>query len=452
MRRLLRGRTPHGADDGSMMMALLVSIMVSGLVALITTTAIAGQKGVRLDKEYTLALHAADAGVDQARFRVAAVRENGNRIPAAAGAQVVSPPLAGGASFSWYAERVPNSREWVVHSTGTSGGKDRHLAVTLREDRLFFASAFANDGVTFNGNNRADSYSSGSVGYPVTTPRAGRLGLVGSNGPVSFLGNSTVVDGVQLWHYGPGTDLGSRCTGQASVGLAPTINACSETAANTPGDYPYQQRYRERRALTPTIEALQAKLAACGPGPYSDLNITSTTPASQRVLAPYFGTGESNRSAPAQGTSPVGHYCYNNVTIGADVTLSAPPSADAASRTRPVVLYITGQLKLSGNARKLNCPACVNDRDATPDAGALQIYSTYQSVGSLNGLDTSPQNKMSFAFYGPRASCGGGSGNEVYGSIICRRIDNVGGWQFHYDEALEGLGNKQYTVTKYQER
>jgi hypothetical protein len=413
--------------------------MTLSMVTLIGVAAAAGQKGVRLDRDFTLAIQAADAGVEQARFRVAAARQPGSRVPATGSVNVALP--GGQASYSWYAQRIGTSREWQVFSDGTYRGKTRRVVAVFKEDRLFFASAFADMSVTFNGGNVADSYHSGP-GTARRLPGPGRTGLVGSNGNIRFLGNSSTVDGVQLWDHRAGNNTPARCEGQGTVGLAPSLQACSTAATSQPlGDVPYQQRLAERRELTPAPSELQARLAACGNGPYPSLNITGTAGGDTMPAPMTAANGQNNRSAPAAGTN-AGYYCYSNVDIRADVTLHS-----SATRQNPVVLVVNGNVTLHGNGRKVNCSPCASARDSAPDSGALQIY----IVG--NGqLSTSPSNRFGAAVYGPQATCGGGSQNEIYGSLICSTIANVGGWAFHYDEALESLGNTQFVQTKYQER
>jgi hypothetical protein len=318
--------------------------------------------------------------------------------------------------------------------------KTRRVVATFREERLFFASAFADLSVTFNGGNVADSYNSAAPGRE---PGPGRLGLVGSNGNIKFLGNSSTVDGVQLWNYVPGNNTGDRCTGQGSIGLAPTLDACSLDATTLPvGQAPYQQRLAERRELTPSTDDLRSRLLRCGNGPYPNLTVTSNATMPQPMTAV---TGQNNRSAPAQGATP-GYYCVGDLTFDTGANNGSIALHSSASRTNPVVIYATGDVKVNRTGTRLNC--CQRRDDASrigPDAAALQIYmvetrDTFVEA-QRRSLATSPSNLIGMALYGPAASCGGGSQNEIFGSIICRSIDNVGGWKFHYDEALEGLGN-----------
>jgi hypothetical protein len=62
--------------------------------------------------------------------------------------------------------------------------------------------------------------------------------------------------------------------------------------------------------------------------------------------------------------------------------------------------------------------------------------------------------KVAAAIYAPRSDCSGNPSNaqgEIYGSIICRTIDNNGGWQFNYDDDLQWIGSGAFEMTNYRE-
>jgi hypothetical protein len=42
--------------------------------------------------------------------------------------------------------------------------------------------------------------------------------------------------------------------------------------------------------------------------------------------------------------------------------------------------------------------------------------------------------------------------SDFYGSMICKVIDNVGGWTFHYDTRLASIGDGAYRVSQYTEK
>jgi len=90
-----------------------------------------------------------------------------------------------------------------------------------------------------------------------------------------------------------------------------------------------------------------------------------------------------------------------------------------------------------------------NDVPAAPSSIRLQVYSTGTTVRMYN------QSSLAAAVYAPNASCGGvtsNAGSDFYGSMICKVIDNVGGWTFHYDTRLMSIGDGAYRIRQYTER
>jgi hypothetical protein len=88
------------------------------------------------------------------------------------------------------------------------------------------------------------------------------------------------------------------------------------------------------------------------------------------------------------------------------------------------------------------------DVPSQPDSIKLQIYTTGNTVSMYN------QGHIAAAIYGPNAACGGVSSNaatDFYGSMICKTIDNVGGWTFHFDMRLASVGDGIWRVKNYAE-
>ncbi len=146
------------------------------------------------------------------------------------------------------------------------------------------------------------------------------------------------------------------------------------------------------------------------------LNSCGTQPAFQTSLS-------ATRSLPA-GTS-----CASSLVLDADTTV-----------TGPTVIYVSGNVTVSPHLN-INYAAGV-----TPVAANLQIYSLGQSI------DFSNHTNVAAAVYAPLALCSGGAQSVIYGSIVCGSISSVGGWQFHFDEALAALGAGDFRLRHYREQ
>jgi hypothetical protein len=474
---MIRSATLRRLDDdgGSLVIALLATIMVGGLTALFLATTITGQASARFDREFTAVVHPADAGIQEALFRLNASADLGNRLPAAAPPGVACSAGSGfsgachagtlsASSYEWYAERIGTTREWRVYSSATRNGQRRNVSATFLEERRFFASAFANTSATFAGGNTVDSYRSGATASTWSWPNAStnsRLGIVGSNGNIRFAAD-IAVEGVQLWNYRPSPgDPGepspqpnnvftTRCDGRNNAVIKTTsIPACSQGPAgattNPPSDVPYTQMIPERRVVSPSAQDVAAKLAACGANP--DFPTNRNTPPASLAPVPLTGPYASNvvppRGTPGDPDFEPGYYCYRNVTFYRDTEVTG--TAD-----NPVVIYATGSVGLDGQGRRVNCVNCATRRstEAPPVAAALQFY-----LGGSGTFTGGPGGQFGGTVFGPTATCGspGNSGNHVFGSLICDTISGVGQWEFHYDTSLENIGNSIFHVTRWQE-
>ena len=494
-RASLDRRMPEG-DSGSVVLALLSSLIVGSLVLVITATAIGGQKVVRFDRDFSAVIAAADAGVQEALHRLNVGRDPISPMPALASAQpdCVAPlpttqkcitGTLGEATYQWYAVKVAG-REWDVFSSGERNGRVRSVVARLLENREFFASAFADTQINFAGGTIADSYSSGAPGPAAYTPRPGRLGIVGSNGNLD-IPNNNILDSVQLWNFAPtpvgyagpapapSDNLALRCPQSPRIGLTvPTLNysalsynpalapgatdppenlnACSNSANLRPSSgSAYQERIAERRVMSPSLGEMDARRNACiaAAGSYTSIpvfsGITSLAPVTN---LPVPGRVTVPPSLTATGDTVPGYYCFRSVTFSNDFTVSG-----GASATNPVVITSMGDVSIPGGpVTRVNCSDCDGDGDARPTAAALRIYMAPPPSGPVGTFDSQTHNYMSFALTAPLSLCKGGSQNEVYGSLICKTINNTGSWKFHYDVALAAIGNNTFTVSRYEER
>jgi hypothetical protein len=476
MRRLQSPRLR--AEDGSMVLALLAVIMVGGIVAVVTAATVRTHRVSAHDRGYTTSIHAANAGVEEALFRLNERTPTSPRIPESGadcrwldGVACVQGTL-GDATYEWFARQIGDGREWEVHSAAEREGRRRRLVVSVWEERLFFASAFATLNANFGNQNTANTYSSGINGAPPYWPRPGRLGLVGSNGNIDMGGNSTIVDGIQIWNLAPGVDpVGTRCTGQGEIGLE-TVSAtpgmttrrvCSQDAMRfPPNDTPYLQRFAQRRVMRPPAEELAEQAQACGPGPHPSVRVdadgvfvTRNGTTVQESPTPVLRVNRQSGPArvapvgiPGQDSFQPGYRCFSNVNIRVNTTVDG-------TGEDPVVLYVTGRVSVE-NRVTVNCTHCAESWQTPPAAGqppvaaALRIY----LVGT--GAEFQQGNRARFGgtIYGPQATCGnpGSAAAAIYGSMICNTISNVGQWSFHYDAALEPIGNSAFHATRWRER
>jgi hypothetical protein len=378
-----------GDDRGSMMVALMGILLVTIAVTATMGMILTTQQSTRKDNRFVDTGQASDAGVQQAYFAI-------NELPKTSTQTTVNGTATiGGTGYTYTATRASGTAlEWNVTSTATkTAGATTTRTVTAKvaQTPLFALAAFADTFMNFNGNNNA-------VSYPTTG-----MGNVGTNGTLDLLGTSTHVDGLTLYDWANNSDP-SRCTGQGcpATSSVSTVNAPLNTsqAAGSTG-------------------FIQAQIDACRlAGP----------------LTAFVG----DHIDPKPDGSP---YCFSSFYAKSTAfTVTGSPSDP------PVRVFVDGgDVTLGdGNHSDVN-----NDVVGAPSSIRLQVYSTGTTVRMYN------QSSLAAAVYAPNASCGGvtsNAGSDFYGSMICKVIDNVGGWTFHYDTRLMSIGDGSYRVRQYTER
>lgn len=377
-------------DRGSIMLAMMAAIVVSGLVFATLAMIAQGERKTRSDQGFTAAIQGADAGIQDAFVTISALppSDTSTTLSNQSGVNV------GGISYTWTATRASGTAlTWNVTSqaTGVFAGTQttRTVTASVKQASLFPMAAFADSTINFNGNNAAVSY-----------PDDG-FGIVGTNSTLTLKGSSTTVQGVALYD----TDtLGEtdRCTGQG----------CPSTSL-----------------VTTSPSKLDIKSAVATDG-FITQQLDACKAASGGALQAFVGSSIAASSTP---------YCFSsfyadtqNFTVTGDPNLSA-------------IVYVDGGDVTLGNKNH----ASVNyDVPNNPSSVRLRIYSTGSSVSVYN------QGNVSAAVYAPNAACVGETSNaqtDYWGSLICNTIDNVGGWTFHYDTRLGALGDGTWHVRNYAE-
>jgi hypothetical protein len=378
-----------GDDRGSMMVALMGILLVTVAVTATMGMILTTQQSTRHDNRFVDAGQASDAGVQQAYFAISELPKSSTQT-ALNGSSTI-----GGTAYTYTATRASGTAiEWTVTSTATKTAgatTTRTVTATVAQTPVFTLAAFGEHYLNFNGNNTA-------VSYPTTG-----MGYVGSNGTLDLLGNSTHVDGLTLYDWQNNPDP-ARCTGAGcpSASNTSTINTPLNTdqAAGSTG-------------------FIQAQIDACkAAGP----------------LTAFVGSS----IAPKADGSP---YCFSSFNADSDNFVVTGSPSDP-----PVRIFVDGGDVTLGDMNHSNVN---NDVPAAPTSIRLQIYSTGTTVSMYN------QSVLAAAIYAPNASCGGvtaNSGSDFYGSVICKVIDNVGGWTFHFDTRLASIGNGAYRIRQYTER
>lgn len=441
------------AEQGSLTVALLVSIVVAGIIVVLSATILQSHRTVRFDRSFTQAVQVADAGIQDAYHRLATGQIT---LPVGGSAGPFATAL-GADEATWEITRTsPRTYEVVSDGTMDADGVARSVVVELEEKSLFFPGAFGDRLVAMNGTStNIDSYESGTVacgantdpdkcwGYPAGSPAGTGKGALGTNEDFDFSGNVNVSRAILYdWRDNPPAEGsvtatnpgGSRCDG----------NPCTTDVLRMEAD-------RLEYGSDAEMQFIVDKLADCTGRelPTAVLGSKKTT----ATLAPQNSAPEANQGSPADPGWD-NYWCADSLQVNGDVELVG------ASPETPVVIFLNESYKQNGHTN-VNCPECdslnLNQqssvRSIRPKAGSLQIY--VRSQAPVKGANVLIDTHAVFAgvVYAPRAGCGssGNAGVHVYGAMICRRIDNVGNWAFHYDETLHDTGRGVYTLGNWRE-
>lgn len=432
---ITRIRDALGRERGSIPLALLVVVIMSGLTSIVYARTVADQRSVRHDNEFTTAIHAAEGGVEEAAFRL-----NNHLV---VGTSATGSGSAGDYHYAWTLVREAG-QPWVVTSTGTGPAQVSRTVVAELADRPLFDNALATHlGVNFQGGNAADSYNSRTqVRCPGPSPAC--FGIVASNGNIdmgSSGGGSNYADRVHVHDWAnPDNNGPQRCGPSNSI-------YCAD---------PHTPQYRFNvdeplniRVAVPLVEDLLAKCTTFPNWKASD-HVTGTGESAAATLTP---------TEPPQSDPRVGgdYYCFGSLLFDAKTVLPSTVTADDG-----LIIVVRDWIKVEGQV-KVNCSACGGSFPAAPSMPAarrLQIFTLTddEPAGGNNVLaavQVRQHAKLGAAIYAPNASCGNQQSNaqvEIYGALICKSVLNQGGWQFHYDEdLLGGLTTGEYVVRHWRE-
>jgi hypothetical protein len=375
-------------DEGSVLLALFAIMVVGSLAFLLAATVIHLSVQTQHHQGFTVAGQGADAGLQQAAFMFS----SGQGLPTVP----TTPRDLGGAQVSWFSTNVA-PLDWVIRSTGRVGGVSRTVTAHLVQDRAFTAAAFGDKGITFLGANTA-------VSYPTTGQ-----GVLASNGSL-ILKNNTFADGAVLFDWSANPDA-SRCQNGPCTTSQTHVDAPFDLKSSvTPGGF-----------ITTHLNLCKAATSPLPPFQGTSINLD----VASRVLV----DGQGQR-----------FICYSSFKA------NTQNGVFSVTNTNGVKIYVEGDASLGD---KSGSDVNYDPVDPPgPDARRLQIFSAGASVLMYN------QGHVAAAVYAPNATCGGATSNAglaFYGSLVCDLISNVGGWAFHFDTELAGVGNGVTVLQHYAE-
>jgi len=393
------------SEQGSLPLALLVTIFVTGLVSVVTASVVMGQQQTRFDESYERALQVAEQGADVVLHQVQ--NQEGDIAPEG---QEKAETMEGGGRYE--AELVEDDDgSLVVRSEGTVGDVTRTVVIGLDGDATSSAGLVGRDELELSGNQIVRSFRSGSFEGEAFEREdredverwlrgSGRgHGVVGTNGDLILRGGA-LVDGAELWDAAGGRDCeGNQCPSDDEI-----------------------VRFEQEFEPDPDPDELWEE--HCAEGGVSD-----------------HDGGELGK----------GIQCFD------DVDLTEGEAEFAGSPEEPTKIVMSGTLSVSGSVRF--------DEHGLPEPSlGLQIYSKGDTVefdqgqsgnqggqaggqsgdadleGAACGLPGDPGSRISAVVHAPDATLPPSSAQaNVYGSLLVKEVNPQGNFCVWYDELIDEL-------------
>lgn len=453
-------------EDGSLPLAMLATIVVAGLVTVVVARSIAGERAVRFDRNFGESLQVADVGINRGLFALNEGRQD--MLPPSGAPQTET---VDGITYQWWAEQTGVQREWQITSQANANDVNRRIVANIEEVPLFFPGAFGDQLIALNGTSTdIDSYNSDPTCTSFTReciwgsttsdryqqPFGTGNGSIGTNDKFNFAGNTSIRPGGAFlydWEDNPGQGIttddpfGDRCDG----------NPCTTTYTSTIDE-------KLDFASSSRVEFITSKFTSSG-GCHNNANPRQKEDwklgvKGVRTELVSYATSRSQAPGTNDPTDPnfTNYYCAHSFEMLGHIRL-----ADSVTPDNPVVVFVKDYVKVPNSGSLIGChnaDASVwctksDPRRITPQASRLQIYvAGIPHTGATAG-DVSVKSQVMFAgvIYAPLSRCGGdgNAGADVYGAVMCGTMDNVGNWDFHYDDALGSKGSGQYNIAFWQE-
>ncbi|MGV8847084.1 hypothetical protein [Tessaracoccus sp.] len=443
-------------DDGSMILALLVILILTSLVTLVLTVTISQQLKTRKVTDFTFAGQAADLAVNDALLLVNTGTAGADEADTYKVGNPRVPATAGDFTWSWYSATVPsptptfvitaqgcrNKNKGTAATPACAPGSARSVKVTLSgtvvdgvvsksskkaylmTPELGFGRAlYADEDLILQGSSTVGT----SYNSVTAVPDTGWYGQVATNGLAAFSTTSAVRGGVNMSNTQVQPSP-ARCAATDANGDRQPCDqvqpfsatwTCAATDAN--GDrQPCDQVIVHD--IRPKFQIVDTKFIDKA---IADLN--PTTGCGGQPLKPWVA---SEAPMPGHLHFPgIGPLCFSSMTFDMNTIVDAP--------ARDV--YVTGPIVVV--PRKT-----VNAVQALPASTLLKIYSS-GSVVSLGGSTNAAfPTKVAWAVWAPKALCATDSADgyvSVFGSMVCNKVFTQGVFTARWDEALATTATPQ---------
>ncbi len=406
---------------------MIIVMIAAGMAAAFLSLAFAQSNNIGKASRGEIALHVAEAGIDDAINKLNAYAidfvANGSKaptytspIPDYAEIQNPSPAFKGSMNQGTYVVTLANtagtspafvdpfSTNYLIHSTGRHGAQVQNLEVitsAIDNGNLFKYGLFGDVVVDAGGTFTSDGYKSSGGPYNATQTHtfpdgktvkyANATGSLGSNGNIITGGNAMVM-------------------GNATPGPGGSISGGGNVSGST--------------TPAPATENLEPVSY-----PKDFTGIPSATWASGDLTLAGGAVG-SPVSYHAADLNPTGKGTF---TVKGDVVLYVDGDFNMNNQ-QAIVIETGGKLTIKQGPGSGNIHINGQAFAGTAKAADFQVYSASSGDIQFNGGST-----VYAAVYAPQATFTNNGGNEFFGSMVASTMKLKGTASFHYDEDLAKL-------------
>jgi hypothetical protein len=405
-------------DEGSIVMAMLAIVVVTGLLTLGLATILSSHLAARHDVAFESALTGAERGLDEL---IAQAKAN----PTAASFPAITGTAGSGTTYSASASAV--SGGWLVDSTGTATNEGRtvtrHIQATVSVGDLLSVPLFGKTSLNLGstGPSAVDRYDSAVSSDVCTT----------SGATASMSDSDTRMCTHAVQSFGPAVTDGPLT--MRSVDLS---SMSGVSIFNTP---------------VPGFTDPDATGACVGDAGVCAAVGTTVVTHHERLDFPLSSVCAQGIGAGAVSYSGTTALAANAVYSFTNVTMNATAIANLANVAGSQIiicfngtLTIPAGLSLNSTVKcsPVTTPSCTPSRSNPRPPSTLLLISTSGGAStpavSLGG-GSSSETSLSAVVYAPNANCTATGHVDVYGLLVCGSVTASGGVDVHYDTQIDQL-------------
>lgn len=398
-------------DDGSIVMAMMAIVVVTGLLTIGLATILSSHLAARHDVAFESALAGAERGLDEL---VAQAKAN----PTATSFAPISGTAGTGTTYSASATAVAGG--WLVDSTGTATNQGRtvrrHIQATVSIGDLLAVPLFGKTALNLSstGPSAVDRYDSAissdvcstsgtaasmsDTDTRMCTHAAQTYGAAATDGPLTMsTADLASMSGVSIFNAPTNgfndPDATGACTSVSSVCAAVTTH-------HERLDFPLSTICSQ--GIGGGAVAYTGTTALAANAVYSFTNVTMNATAIANL-------------ANISGSQIV--ICFNG-------TLTIPAGSSLNSTVK---------------CSALTNPSCTPTRLNPRPPSTLLFISTSGTPAVNFGAGSSSETSLSAVVYAPNATCSATGHVDVYGLLVCGSVNAQNGVDVHYDTEIDNL-------------